>query len=152
MNTPTLQAYVVEDNPSLCENLVGTLHELTCVRVVATGQSQAQAAAWLAAHPDGWDLLVIDLFLPGGSGMHLVEQLGGRKPWQKVVIFSNYVTAGVRKRSAQLGVDAVFDKSTEIDALIDYCARLCFLRGSAAGGALRGAGGEPPAGPHRPVT
>jgi hypothetical protein len=28
-------------------------------------------------------------------------------------------------RCAQLGVDAVFDKSMEIDALVDYCARLC---------------------------
>ena len=34
--------------------------------------------------------------------------------------------------AAQLGVDAVFDKSTEIDALVDYCARQCFLQ-SAAG-------------------
>jgi len=27
----------------------------------------------------------------------------------------------VRMRCAQLGVDAVFDKSNEIDALVDYC-------------------------------
>jgi hypothetical protein len=40
-------------------------------------------------------------------------------------VFSNYVNAGVRKRCAQVGVDAVFDKSTEIDALVDYCARRC---------------------------
>lgn len=40
-------------------------------------------------------------------------------------MFSNYVNASVRKRCAQLGVDAVFDKSTEIDALVDYCSHLC---------------------------
>jgi len=50
------------------------------------------------------------------------------------VIFSNYVNASVRKRCAQLGVDAVFDKSTEIDSLVDYCARQCFLKASAANG------------------
>ncbi len=144
MNATALHAYVVEDNPSLCENLVGTLHELTCVRVIGTGRAQAEAAAWLAEHPDDWDLLVIDLFLKGGSGMHLVEQLGARKPWQKVVLFSNYVTASVRKRGAQLGVDAVFDKSTEVDALVDYCARLCFLRGQPQERASSDAGGEPP--------
>jgi hypothetical protein len=27
----------------------------------------------------------------------------------------------MRKRCSQLGADAVFDKSNEIDALIDYC-------------------------------
>lgn len=131
MDAPELHAYLVEDNPSLCETLVGTLQELTGVRVIGTSHTQAQAAAWLAQHGADWDLLVIDLFLRGGSGLHLVEGLGTRAPWQKVVLLSNYVTAGVRKRGAQLGVDAVFDKSTEIDALLDYCARQCFLRDQA---------------------
>ncbi len=129
MHAAELHAYVVEDNPSLCENLVGTLQELTCVRVVGTAHTQAEADRWLGAHPQGWDLLVVDLFLRSGSGMHLIEHLGARTPRQKVILFSNYITAGVRKRCAQLGVDAAFDKSTEIDALVDYCARQCFLRG-----------------------
>ena len=30
------------------------------------------------------------------------------------------------------GVDAVFDKSTEIDALMDYCARQCFRQAETA--------------------
>ena len=34
---------------------------------------------------------------------------------------SNYATPDIRKRCAQFGVDAVFDKSNEIDALIDFC-------------------------------
>jgi hypothetical protein len=29
----------------------------------------------------------------------------------------------MRRRCAQLGADAVFDKSTEIDALLDYCVK-----------------------------
>ncbi len=145
MDAPELHAYVAEDNPSLCETLVGTLQELTCVRVISTGHTEAQASAWLSQHPADWDLLVVDLFLRGGSGMHLVESLGPRARWQKIVLFSNYVTAGVRKRSAQLGVDAVFDKSTELDALVDYCARLCFLRSTALAQPLGDAGHAPPA-------
>ncbi|MNL74860.1 hypothetical protein D3C87_2005670 [compost metagenome] len=38
-----------------------------------------------------------------------------------MVVLSNYATPDVRMRCAQLGVDAVFDKSNEIDALVDYC-------------------------------
>ena len=37
-----------------------------------------------------------------------------------MVVLSNYATADMRKRCAQLGADAVFDKSNEIDALVDY--------------------------------
>ena len=40
-----------------------------------------------------------------------------------MVVLSNYATPDVRMRCAQLGVDAVFDKSNEIDALEDYCVQ-----------------------------
>ncbi|HEX9720234.1 MAG TPA: response regulator [Ramlibacter sp.] len=121
-----LQAYVVEDNPTIRENLVGTLEELTCVKVAGTSATEDEALAWIDKNMDRWDLLIVDLFLKQGSGMHLAQLMSRRRPNQKVVVFSNYINASVRKRCAQLGVDAVFDKSTEIDALVDYCSHLCF--------------------------
>lgn len=124
-----LAVYVVEDNPELHENLAGTLEELTCVKVVGGSTTEAAAGQWLAAHPRGWDMAVVDLFLKGGSGIRLIERLQRAHAGQKVVVFSNYVNPAVRKRCGQLGVDAVFDKSTEIDALVDYCAYQCTLLG-----------------------
>ena len=47
-----------------------------------------------------------------------------RQPHQKIVVLSNYATPDIRSRCAQLGVDAVFDKSNEIDALMDYCMNI----------------------------
>lgn len=141
MNAEVLHAFVVEDNATISENLIGTLEELTCVKVVGTSGTEDDAHAWLQAHPGSWDLLIVDLFLRAGSGMHLVERLVPRDARQKVVIFSNYVNASVRKRCAQLGVDAVFDKSTEIDALVDYCAHLCFVQPRPAAPARSAAGG-----------
>lgn len=132
MPSAALRTYLVEDNSTICENLVGTLEELTCVTVVGTSSGESQAADWLVHQEHAWDLLIVDLFLRQGSGIHLVQQMPKRTADQKIVVFSNYVNANVRKRCAQLGVDAVFDKSTEIDALVDYCARQCFLRGETA--------------------
>ena len=121
-----VQAFVVEDNPTIRENLVGTLEELTCVKVAGTSATEGEALAWLEQNADRWDVLIVDLFLKQGSGIHLAQRISNRRPSQKVVVFSNYINANVRKRCAQLGVDAVFDKSTEIDALVDYCSHQCF--------------------------
>ncbi|AEG94415.1 Candidate response regulator, CheY [Ramlibacter tataouinensis TTB310] len=121
-----MHAYVVEDNSTIRENLVGTLEELTCVKVVGATATEDEGWSWLEQNAGRWDLLIVDLFLKRGSGIRLVERVGQRHPGQKIIIFSNYVNAAVRKRCAQLGVDAVFDKSTEIDALVDYCVRQCF--------------------------
>lgn len=127
-----LAAYVVEDNPDIRENLAGALQELTCVRVLGSSATETDAVHWLKRHRDAWDIAIVDLFLKAGSGMQVVQRLRDREPRQKVVVFSNYVNATVRKRCAQLGVDAVFDKSTEIDALVDYCAHRCSLLEQAA--------------------
>ncbi len=121
-----LQAFVIEDNATIRENLIGTLEELTCVKVAGTSSTENDALAWLEQHMDRWDLVIVDLFLKQGSGLHLAQCIQRRRPTQKIVVFSNYINASVRKRCAQLGVDAVFDKSTEIDALVDYCAHQCF--------------------------
>ena len=53
--------------------------------------------------------------------MGVLAACRSRQPHQRVVVLSNYATPDVRVRCAQLGVDAVFDKSNEIDALVDYC-------------------------------
>jgi two-component system, OmpR family, response regulator len=122
-----LAVFVVEDNAEIHENLVGALEELTCVKVVGGTGTEEGALAWIAEHTGEWDMLIVDLFLKGGSGMRLVQHVQRARAEQKIIVFSNYVNASVRKRCAQLGVDAVFDKSTEIDALVDYCSHLCTM-------------------------
>ena len=126
-----LAVFVVEDNQEIQENLAGALEELTCVKVVGGTATEEGAMDWIAAN-NPWDMLIVDLFLKGGSGMRLVQRVQRARPQQKIIVFSNYVNASVRKRCAQLGVDAVFDKSTEIDALVDYCSHQCTLMGAQA--------------------
>jgi DNA-binding NarL/FixJ family response regulator len=118
-----LKAYIVEDSPTIRENLIETLHELAEVEAVGLADTEREAKAWLAQHPEGWDIAVVDLFLREGNGLGVVEACRGRRRGQKVIVLSNHATSDMRRRCAQLGADAVFDKSTEIDALLDYCVK-----------------------------
>ena len=116
-----LKTYIVEDNPTIRENLIATLEELANIEPVGTSDSENEGKAWLTDNPGQCDLAIVDLFLKQGSGLGVLAACRDRGPWQKVVVLSNYATADIRQRCAQLGVDAVFDKSNEIDALIDFC-------------------------------
>jgi DNA-binding NarL/FixJ family response regulator len=116
-----LRTYIVEDNATIRENLIGALEELACVKALGWADSEADATDWLTAHAAGWDLAIVDLFLKQGSGLGVLEACRGRRHEQRVVVLSNYATADMRKRCLQLGADAVFDKSNEIDALVEYC-------------------------------
>ena len=119
-----LNTYIVEDNPTIRENLIATLEELATVRMVGTSDNENDSKSWLIDNPQAWSLAIVDLFLKQGSGLGVLAACRNRKPTQKVVVLSNYATVDIRQRCAQLGVDAVFDKSNEIDALIDYCIAL----------------------------
>ena len=120
-----LKTYIVEDNATIRDNLIATLEELANIDAVGTSETENEGKAWLVEKDQQWDLAIVDLFLKQGSGLGVLEACRNRKAHQKMVVLSNYATADIRKRCAQLGVDAVFDKSNEIDALIDYCITQC---------------------------
>ena len=120
-----LNTFIVEDNATIRENLIGTLEELTCVQAVGTAETELDGREWLTQHKDEWNLAIVDLFLRQGTGLGILDACQGRKANQKVIALSNYATEDIRQRCAQLGVDAVFDKSNEIDALVTFCIELC---------------------------
>jgi DNA-binding NarL/FixJ family response regulator len=119
-----LRTYIIEDNATIRENLIGTLEELASIDPLGWAETENEAKGWLGLHENEWDLAVVDLFLKQGSGLGVLEACRGRAPGQRVVVLSNYATPDMRKRCTQLGADAVFDKSNEIDALIEYCIEL----------------------------
>jgi two-component system, OmpR family, response regulator len=119
----TFRAYIVEDSPTIRDNLIETLQELALVDPVGTAETEYEGKQWLARNDQYWDLAIVDLFLKEGSGLNILEACRARRPGQKMIVLSNHATNEVRWRCAQLGADAVFDKSTEIDALVDYCVK-----------------------------
>ena len=116
-----LRTYIVEDNATIRENLIGTLEELTPVVAVGVAETESEGKNWLIHNAAEWDLAIVDLFLRQGSGLGVIEACRNRDPSQKVVVLSNYATSDMRRRCEQLGADAVFDKSNEIEALVEYC-------------------------------
>ncbi|RYX91977.1 MAG: response regulator [Comamonadaceae bacterium] len=118
-----MRTYIVEDNLTIRENLIGTLEELAPISTVGTAETEEEGAGWLSSHDGQWDLAIVDLFLKNGSGLGILRACQHRSPSQKMVVFSNYATREMRMQCAALGVDAVFDKSTEIDGLLQYCMK-----------------------------
>ena len=115
------RAYIVEDSPTIRDNLIETLQELAEVEPVGTAETETEGKRWLAANDEYWDLAIVDLFLKEGNGLNILQACRARKPSQKMVVLSNHATNDVRWRCRQLGADAVFDKSTEIELLLEYC-------------------------------
>lgn len=132
-----LITYLAEDNETIARNLIETLKELCEVEVTAIGTTQVEASQWLAGHDGQWDLAIVDLFLKQGSGLGVLAGCRNRKPRQKVVVLTNYATTEVRRRATELGADAVFDKSSELEQLFAYCTDQTARREKSGGNAPR---------------
>ncbi len=128
-----LKTYIVEDSPVIRENLIATLEELGPVHVVGTAEDEATAVHWLAEAHREVDLVIVDIFLKGGSGLGLLRAAQALPHRHRLVVLSNYATAEIRRKCLDLGADQVFDKSNEIDALILYCAGLAATDRAGAG-------------------
>lgn len=116
-----MRTFLAEDNPQFQTQFGLMVRAISGRDPVFTATTEAEATSWLNAHPDGWDLALIDIFLAQGHGFNILKRCAARAPHQKVVVVSNYDKAPVRDQTLRAGADAYFDKLTELGALVDYC-------------------------------
>ena len=120
-----IRAFLVEDSPVIRENLAAALEELAPVEIVGMAEDERSAVAGLTSIAWDCDLVIVDIFLKGGSGLGVLRAAAAlARPAMTLIVLSNYATADMRRRCEALGATRVFDKSTEIDALINYCETL----------------------------
>lgn len=119
-----VRTFIVEDSPVIRDSLIAALEELADVQVIGSAPDEASAVSWLGQASGRYDLVIIDIFLKAGSGLGVLRAAAHARLAAKFVVLTNYATPDIRRRCEQLGADRVFDKSRELDSLIDYCGRL----------------------------
>lgn len=111
-NPRTLRVFLVEDNPVLQHAFADALQAIGA-KVTGRATDERSAIEWLQAHPQEWDVAIVDLFLARGSGVGVLRAAAERQRRQKVLVLTNYITADMRSRCFALGANGVFDKSTQ---------------------------------------
>ena len=119
-----MKTFIVEDSALILHNLVDTLEELSPVKVVGSAADEASAVAWLSTPGNHCDVLIIDVFLKAGTGLGVLRAAQALGVTSKRVVLTNYATKDMRAACHALGADRVFDKSSEIEELLEYCEGL----------------------------
>jgi DNA-binding NarL/FixJ family response regulator len=116
-----LKVFLIEDSPLLQELLGGMLSELDGVEFCGCAMGETEALHQLAETPV--DLVIIDIELKQGSGIGVLDALqtdSGLYGAPRKAVLTNYAQATMRRRCERFGLDAFFDKSMQINQLIDY--------------------------------
>jgi len=116
-----LSAILIEDSKTIRDSLIPALRDLANVQVIALAESAPDAAIMLTGMRDAWQIAIVDLFLREGSGLDVLRTLQRRLPHQRAAVLTNYPTTEMRERTRELGADALFDKSAELEQFFRWC-------------------------------
>ncbi|MGB2902055.1 MAG: response regulator [Candidatus Dechloromonas phosphoritropha] len=115
-----LRVLIIEDSAELRTLLTGMLDEIPGVDLVGFAETENTALDMLAAEQP--DIAIIDLELKSGNGLNVLARQANssmKSDGIKKLVFSNYANAVIRKRCSALGATAFFDKSFQMDELLD---------------------------------
>jgi DNA-binding NarL/FixJ family response regulator len=113
-----LKLLVIEDHAMVREGLLQALMSLD-EDVVALGAADAAAGLELLAEHEEIDLVLLDLMLPGTSGMALLGVLRKRFPTIPVVILSALDDADTVTRAIRLGAAGFVPKSSATETMLN---------------------------------
>jgi DNA-binding NarL/FixJ family response regulator len=109
------RVYVVDDSEFVRERLIEMLSELEEVEIVGgTGDPREALAAIRQMVPDA---VILDIRLPGRSGVEVLRDLKKEEASPVIIILTNYPYPQYRKECTEAGADYFLNKSTEFNRI-----------------------------------
>jgi DNA-binding NarL/FixJ family response regulator len=108
-----LRVFLVEDVAAVRNLIIESLTENTGLEVAGFAETEESALSWLCSHP--CDVLILDLELRRGNGLGLLKALADLDfpPETVKIVYSNHVSANIRRLAAQFGAAYFIDKTLE---------------------------------------
>jgi two-component system response regulator DevR len=111
------QVLIVDDSEQIRQRLVTLLAESAQIRIVGqAGNSLEALEAMRRLKPD---TVILDIRLPGTSGIELLKQIKAKYPEMKVIMLTNFDYALYRQQCQQLGADHFLNKTLEFEKIVD---------------------------------
>jgi len=117
-----MKVYVVDDSPLVRERLVSLLSEVEGVDVVGSADDAASGIAGVSMKSP--DVVILDIRMPTGSGISVLEEVKRRGKSPVVIMLTNYPYPQYRKKCMEAGADYFFDKSNEFHKVTEVLARM----------------------------
>ena len=113
---------LVEDHASFRQTLARVFDQEPEFEVVAQAGSLSEAR--LVMEGQSADLGVIDLSLPDGEGVELIEELREANPLFAALVLTASVNREDHARAVEAGAAGVLHKSADVDQILDATRRL----------------------------
>jgi DNA-binding NarL/FixJ family response regulator len=119
---PKKRVFIVDDSPVVRDRLIHLIDEVPQIEIVGHADIAFEAIQSIRRlRPCA---VVLDISMPGGSGMYVLETIRKERPRPTVIMLTNFTTDQYRRKCFQLGADFFFDKSCEFEKVTDVLRQL----------------------------
>ncbi|MEE8375748.1 MAG: response regulator transcription factor [Acidimicrobiia bacterium] len=108
-----IRVLVVDDHDLLREGVVGTLSSFDDIEVVGQANN-GEAAVRLVADLDP-DVVVMDLVMPGGSGMDAIRKISANYSRTKVLALTSFTDGSMVRRAIEAGATSFLFKNVDLE-------------------------------------
>jgi len=117
-----MRVLIVDDSKIVCDGLQQMLINIANVEIVGQDHNAEDAIASISESKP--DAVILDIRLPGLSGIDVLKDIRAKKLPIRVIMLTNYPYPPYRKKCKELGADYFFDKVAEIEMIPNVIAEL----------------------------
>ena len=122
MNTKSLLKdkviLVVDDEPDILE----TVEEQLDMCLLHKAKDYDAALQYIMSY--NYDVVILDIRMPGGNGIDVLQAIKRGDPAPTVIMLTNYPYPQYRGKCMDLGADYFFDKSNEFEKVMEVIEQL----------------------------
>jgi DNA-binding NarL/FixJ family response regulator len=112
-----IRILLVDDHPVVRQGIRQIL--LDGLKAVSLGEANDVATALVRIRADVWDLVVLDLTLPGASGLDLLKTIRRERPALQVLVLSMHPASQFARRVLGAGASGYLTKDSAATELVD---------------------------------
>lgn len=123
-----MMIFIADDSDPVRERLTAMLSEIEGAEVIGQARNVAEAIAGIQSL---WpDVVILDIQMPGGSGLDVLKTIKQSARPPVVMMLTNHAHPQYRKKCMEWGADYFLNKLSEIERLAALCESL--IRSGAA--------------------
>lgn len=130
-----MKVFIVDDSRVVVERLTGLLEEVPGARLV--GQAGDVPTAVEGIHKMKPDAVILDLHMPGGSGLDVLRAIRMEHPGLFVLICTNFAYPEYREECLTAGANSFLDKSADFEKIPSILRELVQREAGISPGARR---------------
>ena len=117
-----MKVFIVDDSAEVRKRIIAMLAELQMVGSIEEAENVQDAIRALQGFIP--DVVILDIQMPGGSGIDVLTKIEKKDHAPVVIMLTNYPYPQYRRKCLDAGADFFFDKSNEFERVAEVVSSM----------------------------